>query len=155
MALNRILIEPFIASQPRAPREFILDIDASDVPLHGNQELTPSHRYYDHSCYLPLYVFCGRRGRRSASSSGAIPVSAGKGSCSDVNDMRWAMSLAWRAIPQAAQYSRIPLRGRRPALASLYPILYFDASRVKPREAGPVKNKPVYLAWGIFNQTLK
>ncbi|BBA37413.1 transposase of ISThsp13, IS1380 family [Methylocaldum marinum] len=60
VALNRVLIEPFIASQPRAPRELILDIDASDVPLHGDQELTQFHGYYDHYCYLPLYVFCGQ-----------------------------------------------------------------------------------------------
>lgn len=60
VALDRVLVEPFIASQPRAPRELILDIDASDVPLHGDQELTQFHGYYDHYCYLPLYVFCGQ-----------------------------------------------------------------------------------------------
>jgi hypothetical protein len=38
----------------------VLDIDASDVPLHGNQEGAEFHAYYDHHCYLPLYVFCGR-----------------------------------------------------------------------------------------------
>ena len=38
----------------------ILDIDASDVPLHGDQELSQFHAYYDHHCYLPLYVFCGQ-----------------------------------------------------------------------------------------------
>lgn len=38
----------------------ILDIDASDVPLHGNQELSQFHAYYDHHCYLPLCVFCGQ-----------------------------------------------------------------------------------------------
>lgn len=60
VALNRVLIEQFIASQPRAPRELILDVDASDVALHGNQELVQFHGYYDHYCYLPLYVFCGQ-----------------------------------------------------------------------------------------------
>jgi hypothetical protein len=60
VALNRVLVEQFIASQPRAPRELILDIDASDVPLHGDQELTQFHGDYDHYCYLPLYVFCGQ-----------------------------------------------------------------------------------------------
>jgi len=38
----------------------VLDIDASDVPLHGEQELSQFHAYYDHHCYLPLYVFCGQ-----------------------------------------------------------------------------------------------
>ena len=59
-ALNRVLVEPFIASQLRVPRELILDSDASDVPLHGHQEWTQFHGDYDHSCYLPLYVFCGQ-----------------------------------------------------------------------------------------------
>lgn len=60
MALNRVLIEQFIAAQGKAPDELILDVDASDVPLHGDQELSQFHGYYDHYCYLPLYVFCGQ-----------------------------------------------------------------------------------------------
>lgn len=60
MALNRVLIEQFIASQPVVPQTLTLDIDASDVPLHGDQELSQFHGYYDHYCYLPLYVFCGQ-----------------------------------------------------------------------------------------------
>jgi hypothetical protein len=58
-ALNRVLVEQFIASHPKPPEELILDIDASDVPLHGEQELSQFHGYYDHYCYLPLYVFAG------------------------------------------------------------------------------------------------
>lgn len=54
VALNRVLVEQFIAQHRRAPRELILDVDASDVPLHGDQELTQFHGYYDHYCYLPL-----------------------------------------------------------------------------------------------------
>lgn len=60
MALNRVLVEQFIAAQGAAPEELILDVDASDVPLHGEQELSQFHGYYDHYCYLPLYVFCGQ-----------------------------------------------------------------------------------------------
>lgn len=60
VALNRVLVEQFIASHDAAPTELILDVDASDIPLHGNQELTEFHAYYDHYCYLPLYVFAGR-----------------------------------------------------------------------------------------------
>jgi hypothetical protein len=59
VALNRVLVEQFIASAPSvAPSELILDIDASDIPLHGEQEQREFHAYYDHYCYLPLYVFC-------------------------------------------------------------------------------------------------
>lgn len=60
VALNRVLIEQFIAAHPQPPTELVLDIDASDVPLHGDQECSQFHGYYDHYCYLPLYVFCGK-----------------------------------------------------------------------------------------------
>jgi hypothetical protein len=59
-ALHGVLIEQFIASHERPPEELVLDIDASDVPLHGEQERHEFHAYYDHHCYLPLYVFCGQ-----------------------------------------------------------------------------------------------
>ena len=59
-ALHGVLIDQFIASHTVAPEELVLDIDASDVPLHGEQELSQFHAYYDHHCYLPLYVFCGQ-----------------------------------------------------------------------------------------------
>ena len=60
VALNRVLVDQFIAAHPRVPKELILDIDASDIPLHGDQERSEFHAYYDHYCYLPLYVFCGK-----------------------------------------------------------------------------------------------
>ena len=60
VALHGVLIEQFIASRSTPPAELVLDIDASDVPLHGRQELAEFHAYYDHHCYLPLYVFCGQ-----------------------------------------------------------------------------------------------
>ncbi|WHZ10529.1 MAG: Transposase [Burkholderiaceae bacterium] len=60
LALHGVLIEQFIASHRSAPAELVLDIDASDVPLHGSQESCEFHAYYDHHCYLPLYVFCGQ-----------------------------------------------------------------------------------------------
>ena len=60
VALNRVLVEQFIASQKVCPDELVLDIDASDIPLHGNQEQAEFHAYYDHYCYLPLYVFAGK-----------------------------------------------------------------------------------------------
>lgn len=59
-ALHQVLAELFIASFATAPKELSLDVDASDVPLHGGQELKPFYGYYDHHCYLPLYVFCGQ-----------------------------------------------------------------------------------------------
>lgn len=60
VALNRVLVDQFMAAHTTAPTELILDIDASDIPLHGDQEKGEFHAYYDHYCYLPLYVFCGK-----------------------------------------------------------------------------------------------
>ena len=61
VALHRVLVENFIASCEQAPRRLILDVDATDDRVHGNQEGRFFHGYYDHYCFLPLYVFCGDR----------------------------------------------------------------------------------------------
>lgn len=60
VALNRVLVDQFIASHAVPPSELVLDVDASDIPLHGDQEQREFHAYYDHYCYLPLYVYCGK-----------------------------------------------------------------------------------------------
>lgn len=60
LALHEVLVQQFIAAHRLAPAELILDIDASDIPLHGDQERAEFNAYYDHYCYLPLYVFCGK-----------------------------------------------------------------------------------------------
>lgn len=57
---HRLLWEHFIAQHDQAPAEIVLDFDATDVPVHGDQEGRFFHGYYDHYCFLPLYVFCGR-----------------------------------------------------------------------------------------------
>ena len=59
-AIRDLLVDVFLEAHGRAPREIILDLDATDVPLHGDQEGRFYHGYYDCYCYLPLYVFCGR-----------------------------------------------------------------------------------------------
>ena len=59
--LAEVLVEQFIASYDTPPAELILDFDATDDPLHGTQERRFFHGYYDHYCFLPLYVFCGSR----------------------------------------------------------------------------------------------
>jgi hypothetical protein len=57
--LAQVLVETFIASHPTPPTELILDFDATDDPIHGNQVGRFFHGYYDQYCFLPLYVFCG------------------------------------------------------------------------------------------------
>jgi len=58
-ALDELLVNLFLEAHPQAPREIVLDLDATDTPLHGRQEARFFHGYYGHYCYLPLYVFCG------------------------------------------------------------------------------------------------
>ena len=57
--LAGVLVEQFITSFERPPEELIFDFDATDDPVHGTQEARFFHGYYDHYCFLPLYVFCG------------------------------------------------------------------------------------------------
>lgn len=59
MALNKLLVELYVESHPAPPAEVVLDFDATDDPVHGRQEGRFFHGYYDHYCFLPLYVFAG------------------------------------------------------------------------------------------------
>jgi hypothetical protein len=58
-AIAALFIEDFIRAHPRPSTELIRDLDATDDPLHGQQEGRCFHGYYDCYCYLPLYIFCG------------------------------------------------------------------------------------------------
>ena len=57
--LSKILVDQFIASYDTPPDEITLDFDATDDPVHGEQEGRFFHGFYRHYCFLPLYVFCG------------------------------------------------------------------------------------------------
>jgi hypothetical protein len=61
VAFHQVLVEKFIASFEQAPAELILDFDATDDRVHGNQEGRHFHGYYGDWCFLPLYVFCGEQ----------------------------------------------------------------------------------------------
>ncbi|MBX3630645.1 MAG: IS1380 family transposase [Nitrosomonas sp.] len=56
--IHEVMVEQFIASFDGVPKELILDFDATDDAVHGKQEGRFFHGYYDHYCFLPLYVFC-------------------------------------------------------------------------------------------------
>lgn len=60
-AIEGLFVDLFLEAHRRAPREIVLDLDATDDPLHGTQEDRFFHGYYDGYCYLPLYIFCGRQ----------------------------------------------------------------------------------------------
>ena len=57
--LDELLVQVFLESHRSAPEQIVLDVDTTDLPLHGKQEGRFFHGYYDNYCYLPLYVFCG------------------------------------------------------------------------------------------------
>jgi hypothetical protein len=57
--VDELMVKVFIESYQTAPLEIVLDVDTTDLPLHGKQEGRFFHGYYDSYCYLPLYVFCG------------------------------------------------------------------------------------------------
>ncbi len=56
--LHEVLVDQFVGSFKRAPKKLVLDFDATDDVVHGKQEGRFFHGYYDHYCFLPLYVFC-------------------------------------------------------------------------------------------------
>ena len=58
--LSEVFVEQFLAAHDSPPEQIVLDFDATDDPVHGRQEGRFFHGYYDHYCYLPLYVFSGR-----------------------------------------------------------------------------------------------
>ena len=58
-ALDRLLVDLFLESHGEAPGEIVLDLDATDDPIHGHQEGPFFHGYYDHHCFLPLFIVCG------------------------------------------------------------------------------------------------
>lgn len=76
-AIEALLIDLFLDAHGRPPRQIILDLDATDDPLHGHQEGRFFHGYYDCYCYLPLYVFCGRHLLAAKLRRSNIDASAG------------------------------------------------------------------------------
>ena len=58
-AMDNLLVDLFVEAHEEAPGEIIVDVDATDDPLHGHQEGRFFHGYYRSYCYLPLYIFCG------------------------------------------------------------------------------------------------
>lgn len=58
-SVDDLLVDIFLEAHAAAPEQIILDIDTTDLALHGQQEGRFYHGYYHHYCYLPLYLFCG------------------------------------------------------------------------------------------------
>lgn len=101
-AMDALLVELFLESHDTAPEEIVLDIDATDAPLHGHQEGRFFHGYYRHYCYLPVYMFCGEHllcaRLRTANQDGAAGT---------VDELEPLVSRIRQAWPE----TRIRLRG--------------------------------------------
>ena len=76
-AVERLFVDLFLQAHRSAPKQIVLDLDATDDPLHGHQEGRFFHGYYDGYCYLPLYVFCGRHLLAAKLRRSNIDASAG------------------------------------------------------------------------------
>jgi hypothetical protein len=80
--IDELLVNVFVESYASPPEEIILDVDATDLPLHGEQEGRFFHGYYDSYCYLPLYIFCGdqilcarlRQSNRDAAAGSLVEI---------------------------------------------------------------------------------
>ena len=95
-AFERLFVDLFLQAHDKPPRRIVLDLDATDDPLHGHQEGRFFHGYYRCHCYLPLYIFCGRhllaaRLRRSN-------IDASKGAEQDVERIITQIRQAWPKV---------------------------------------------------------
>jgi len=90
------MVDHFLRAHRRAPKQIILDVDATDDPVHGHQEGRFFHGYYDCYCYLPLYIFCGdfllSAQLRSAS------IDAAKGALSDLQRIVAQIRTKWPRV---------------------------------------------------------
>jgi hypothetical protein len=76
-AFEAVFVDLFIEAYRKRPRQIILDLDATDDPIHGEQEGRFFHGYYGCYCYLPLYIFCGRHLLAAKLRRANIDASAG------------------------------------------------------------------------------
>jgi len=81
-AIEALLVELFLDAHAKPPKRIMLDLDATDDPLHGHQEGRFFHGYYDCYCYLPLYITCGRH--LLAAKLRRANIDASAGSCEEV-----------------------------------------------------------------------
>jgi hypothetical protein len=75
--IEALFVDLFLEAHPQPPKQIILDLDATDDPLHGHQEGRFFHGYYDCYCYLPLYIFCGPHLLAAKQRCANIDASAG------------------------------------------------------------------------------
>lgn len=100
--IDALLVDVFLESSSEAPAEIVLDLDTTDLELHGGQEGRFFHGYYDEYCYLPLYIFCGEHALCVRLRQSNIDASAG--SLAEVERIIAQIRTRW-------PYTRVILRG--------------------------------------------
>ena len=76
-AIENLFVDLFVETAGGNRRQIVLDLDATDDPVHGEQEGRFFHGYYGGYCYLPLYIFCGRHLLHAGLRPANIDASAG------------------------------------------------------------------------------
>jgi hypothetical protein len=91
--IDELLIQVFLEAHREAPQEIVIDLDATDLPLHGHQEQRFFHGFYNHYCYLPLYIVCGEHlpGVRLRPAN----IDAGAGSLEEIERIIRQIRQAW------------------------------------------------------------
>ena len=95
-AIEALFVDLFVDAHEKAPAEIVLDLDATDDPLHGHQEGRFFHGYYNCYCYLPLYIFCGRH--LLAAKLRRSNIDASRGSVDEVERIVTRIRRKWRRV---------------------------------------------------------
>ena len=96
-AIDQLMVDHFVDAHTRAPLQIILDLDATDDPIHGHQEGRFFHGYYDCYCYLPLYIFCGEFLLSAQLRSASIDPA--KGALTDLQRIVSQIRAKWPRVP--------------------------------------------------------
>jgi hypothetical protein len=94
--IDELMVDHFLKAHRRAPEQIILDLDATDDPVHGHQEGRFFHGYYDCYCYLPLYIFCG--GFLLSAQLRTAGVDAAKGALTDLKRVVAQIRKKWPRV---------------------------------------------------------
>jgi hypothetical protein len=95
-AMENLFVDLFVEAHAAPPPEVVLDLDATDDPLHGHQEGRFFHGYYDCYCYLPLYIFCGRH--LLAAKLRRSNIDASKGAAEEVERIVARIRQTWPGV---------------------------------------------------------
>jgi hypothetical protein len=94
--IEALFVELFLQAHAQVPEQIVLDLDATDDPLHGHQEGRFFHGYYDGCCYLPLYIFCGEHLLCSKLRTSDIDGAAG--ACEEVERIVRQIRARWPEV---------------------------------------------------------